>query len=966
MNGLFFHIMKRLLFILCTLALVVSAQAQKTGKVFGTIKDAGTSETLIQATILFNERGVLSDFDGNYSIDLPYGTYTVKASYVGYTPIEKTIEVNSSSQQLNIELSGVLLQAAEVVTDLIVDRETPIAVSDIKPIQIQEELGSQPIPMILNSTPGVYATMEGSDDNGPSISIRGFKQRNVSVMIDGIPVNDMETGGVFWNNWFGLDLVTQTMQVQRGLGASKLALPAIGGTVNVVTQGIDAKKQTSVKQEMGSNGFLRTTLGHTTGRLKGGWGFTFAGSYKRDNGFITNTGSEAFFYYAKIQKELGNHVLSFSAMGAPSLNNTRAYQQRIVTHDKEFARSLFDGSDAEYARLMNYSQEHRAISNGPNAPVVVDGQLVGFTQDILIDSLNNVFGFNSEDDFMNQMNQTSFIDTSDVIDRGLRYNIHWGELNGEQLNERQNRYHKPLFSLRHSWRVSDKFFVSNMAYASYGRGGGTALAPGLGLGDYDENGQVDFQRFFNANTTSVSSIDALYSETERKSGWILRKGFNNHQWLGLLSTFKWEQSEKLTVSGGVDFRTYKAQHYAEVFDLLGGDYYIPNNFPEGEDPMKRVGDRIDFDNEVFVNWGGLFGLAEYKATLWNAFLNVSAVYQGYNRIDNFIEPEDTERTGAEKESGWKWIPGFTVKTGGAYKLSEWSNVFMNAGHLNRTPVSRNVIGFDNKFVQNVENEEVTSLELGYKFSRYPFSLNVNGYYTIWNNRPLDELLSIELPSGERVRANVNAMSALHKGLEIDAAYKFSNVWSIEGYVSLGDWRWTSSEDSLILIDQETNLPYLNPNTGDPETISYNASGVYVGDAPQFQYSLAVKYAKKGFYIKPRFTFFDKFYADFDPFSLFDENEGRQSWRIPAYGLLDIHAGYGFDLKKSKVDFRLSLFNALNTVYIINAQNNDTNALPFYRNENDRYSFRQNNFDASSASVYMGQGARMNFSVRVRF
>ena len=72
--------------------------------------------------------------------------------------------------------------------------------------------------MILNSTPGVYATQAGSDDNGPSISIRGFKQRNVSVLVDGIPVNDMESGAVFWNNWFGLDLVTQTMQVQRGLG----------------------------------------------------------------------------------------------------------------------------------------------------------------------------------------------------------------------------------------------------------------------------------------------------------------------------------------------------------------------------------------------------------------------------------------------------------------------------------------------------------------------------------------------------------------------------------------------------------------------------------------------------------------------------------------------------------------------------------------------------------------------------
>ena len=74
----------------------------------------------------------------------------------------------------------------------------------------------------------------------------------------------MERGGVYWNNWFGLDLVTQTMQVQRGLGASKLALPAIGGTVNILTQGIENKKKTSVKQEMGSFGMMRTSIGHTS------------------------------------------------------------------------------------------------------------------------------------------------------------------------------------------------------------------------------------------------------------------------------------------------------------------------------------------------------------------------------------------------------------------------------------------------------------------------------------------------------------------------------------------------------------------------------------------------------------------------------------------------------------------------------------------------------------------------------
>ena len=182
--------------------------------------------------------------------------------------------------------------------------------------------------MILNSTPGVYATQAGSDDNGPSISIRGFKQRNVSVLVDGIPVNDMESGAVFWNNWFGLDLVTQTMQVQRGLGASKLALPAIGGTVNIVTSGIESSRKTSVKQEFGSFGFSRTSIGHTSGRLDGGWGYTMAGSFQNRQGYFQQDYNRAFFYYVKVQKALGNHTLSVSATGSPSENAARGYQQR--------------------------------------------------------------------------------------------------------------------------------------------------------------------------------------------------------------------------------------------------------------------------------------------------------------------------------------------------------------------------------------------------------------------------------------------------------------------------------------------------------------------------------------------------------------------------------------------------------------------------------------------------------------
>jgi iron complex outermembrane recepter protein len=943
----------------CSLGCLLSLQlaAQQTGTLTGVVSDAVTGEALIQASVLLGNAGVATDFDGKFTLSLPYGDHEVTVQYIGYESQKRTVTIDRALVQANFKLSTIVLQEAEVIADVAIERETPVAFSNIKPVQIQEELGSQPIPMILNSTPGVYATQAGSDDNGPSISIRGFKQRNVSVLVDGIPVNDMESGAVFWNNWFGLDLVTQTMQVQRGLGASKLALPAIGGTVNIVTSGIESSRKTSVKQEVGSFGFTRTSVGHTSGRLDGGWGYTLAGSFQNRQGYFDQDYNRAFFYYVKIQKALGNHTLSVSATGSPSENAARGYQQRIATHNKDYARSLFNGTDEDYERLRAYSVAYDGIFN--------DGTLLQQEEMAAYDSLNTAFGYASANDFEEEVSASDFIDTTGLVSYGDTYNVHWGMLNNEVLYERQNKYHKPLFSLRHSWRVSDKLYVSNMAYASYGYGGGTRLENSLGGGDYTPNGQVDFQKFYNSNTIGGlfgPPIDPTYSDSLLKSGRILRKLYNNHYWYGVLSTFRHETSESLTISGGLDFRTYQGEHYAEVFDLLGGDYFVDTRNANASTNMRMVGDKIGYHNDAFVRWAGAFALLEYKGYLWNAFLNVSAVSQGYKSVDYFAEMQED---GTFTTSGWKWIPGYTIKTGGNYNLSEYANTFVNLGHLNRTPVFRNVVDFENNFVENTENELINSVEWGYSFSKFPFSVNVNAYYTDWQNRPLQSLLRFETVEGDIVRANVNSMSALHKGLETDVAWRAHPSLTIEGYASLGDWRWTSSEDSLVLLDDDSNLPYIDAE-GNPAVVQYNAEGVSVGDSPQSQYSVSLKYSYKKIYVKPRFTIFSRHFADFDPFSLNGENEGRQSWQIPTYGLLDLHAGYNFDVNETNMDVRLSAFNILNTVYLSNAQNNDAYGEWYFTDPDRKYAFSENNFDAGSASVYMGYGFRTNLSIRIRF
>ncbi|MBN1200009.1 MAG: carboxypeptidase-like regulatory domain-containing protein, partial [Bacteroidales bacterium] len=307
----------------------------------GSVTDATSGESLIGASVIYaTGKGVVTDLDGNYSINIEKGTYLLSVSYVGFIPMELQVEVTNRPVTRDFSLQPVMLTEVEVVGDVAVARETPVAFSTVKPKELQEELASRDIPMILNKTPGVYATQQGGGDGDARINIRGFNQRNLAVMIDGIPVNDMENGWVYWSNWFGLDAVTRNIQVQRGLGASKLALPSVGGTMNMTTKGIETKLGGLIKQEVGSDGFFRTSLGITTGELKKGWGVTFAGSYKQGKGWVDETWTRGWFYYLRIDKRWGQHLTSLTAMGAPQQHAQRSYMQAIATFDRDYAAEL--------------------------------------------------------------------------------------------------------------------------------------------------------------------------------------------------------------------------------------------------------------------------------------------------------------------------------------------------------------------------------------------------------------------------------------------------------------------------------------------------------------------------------------------------------------------------------------------------------------------------------------------------
>lgn len=888
------------------------SRAQTT--ITGSVREESTGSAIPFAMVRFSQQNVTTtDMDGNFLLKVAPGKYDVVVGAFEFDTLRQSILVNEVDYSgLIFELKGnVILQEVVVIGNKAGER-TPIALTRISLEKIQEELVSRDLPMLLNATPGVFATQSGGGDGDARITVRGFDQRNVGVMIDGVPVNDMENGQVYWSNWFGLDAITNEIQVQRGLGATKIAMPSVGGTLNILTSGIGDRKGISFKQEFATGNFIRTSLSYNSGLTKKGYGLTFSTSYKQGDGWVSGTNTQGLFYYLKLQKKFKSHLLTLSGFGAPQKHGQRTYNQPVQYWDASYAEGL------------------------------------GLT-----------------------------VDTTQPHDRGIRFSQHWGYIteDGQSVvkNEQLNYYHKPQFTIKDFWTVNSRLFISNLAYASIGNGGGTRMNNSSGI-IYTDEGLIDWDRIIQGNKVNQlfggPNTDPLYDPELLKSSQILVSSVNNHFWVGYLGQFKYIATESLTISGGLDYRYYKGQHYQEVYDLLGGDYFVSTDDQNDPNPMKKKGDKIalnTFNNnrDGLVQWGGTFGQAEYATKKWTAFFNVSGVLSGYKGVDYFqkktLEVGDTtlrighsdtityngqtytaSSPGLEYfQTDWKKIPGGTIKMGASYAVNEFLKVFVNTGYLSRTPQFSNVIDNNtNTFFANIKNEKIMAVEAGSSYTRKRFGVHFNVFYTNWLNKPYPFGVPIPDPNDPltTIRVNINGMDALHKGFEVDAAYKLNKHLSGELMYSLGDYVWNSTG--------ELSVPEFNYKE------TFDAKGVHVGDAAQHMLNLGLRYdVVKGMYVKVQFQWFGKYYSNFSPFTLKGADAGRESYRIPDYYLVNAFAGYSKKFGKISGYLNAGITNVLNRIYMADATNN------FYAPAD---------FGAGSASVMFGQGFRFNLSLGINF
>ena len=859
-----------------------TAFAQITVK--GQLLDAESGEPLVGAAVAVEGTtdGTVTDVEGNFEQNVaPKSTLLFK--YVGYKDQKKTITAKSGTVNLGaiqMKPDAVLLSDVTITSSVAVARKTPVALSTLEPAFIEEKLGTQEFPEILKSTPGVYATKQGGGYGDSRINMRGFSSANIGVMINGVPVNDMEWGGVYWSNWAGLSDVTRSMQTQRGLGASKVSSPSVGGTINIVTRTTDQKKGGTISYGMGNDGMNQLLFTVSTGLTKNGWAMTLLGGKKWGDGYIQGTEYEGYNYFLNISKQIGDsHTLSLTAFGAPQWHNQR---------------SNYDGLTVEgWQQVAQYMQPDQKYRYNPTYGFGKNGERLTSSKNVYHKpqiSLNHQW----------QINDFSTLSTAAYVSVGRGYG-----LSGQGLtsNDASNWYGASNGVLNTKFRNADGTFAYDQIQE---------------MNEQSDKGSVmvlskskNFHNWYGLLSTYTTKFNQ-YIDFYGGIDFRYYKGVHTNEITDLFNGAYYTDRYRANVKAA---NNAVAANSAWRYEKLG------------------VGDVVYRDYDGHVLQEGAFFQAEYNKDNLATFIAGSLSNTGYWRVDRFYYDKDHEKSKTVN------FMGFTVKGGANYNFDNHHNVFFNIGYISRAPFFSGG-AFLNSTVSNETNpdainEKIFSAEVGYGFKSRYFSANLNAYYTRWMDKTTTRSADYTTADGQtdRYMLNMAGVDAKHMGIELDLKAQPLRWLEVTGMLSLGDWTWDSDATGYFYNSGGQPLADLKGaiasgiGAEDHARFTLKQKGIKVGGSAQTTAFIGVTAkVNKALRVGLDYSHSANLYADYSLSSsniIPGELTTTEPWKVPSGGQFDFNASYRFKIGNCNATLYGNVNNLLNYHYIVDAYDGGT-------------------------------------------
>lgn len=264
---------------------------------------------------------------------------------------------------LSVDLQEVVVVGSGFI-DLAEDRKTPSAASTLTAEDFElRGTGNVEFAETLKMVPGIYVASTAGGFGEAEVFTRGFNQANTALLLNGQPINSVEDGLVYWSNWSGMADVAQTVQVQRGLGSSKLAISSVGGTINIVTKTTESKRGGFLRQVVGSNEYFKTSLGYNTGISDSGLSFSMMiDHWQGARKWSKSTKAQGQIYFFSLGfRPNSSHNFNLMFTGAPQWHH-QAFSQSLSYFDEY-------GKDANSNGGVYQGEEHSERRNFYHKPV---------------------------------------------------------------------------------------------------------------------------------------------------------------------------------------------------------------------------------------------------------------------------------------------------------------------------------------------------------------------------------------------------------------------------------------------------------------------------------------------------------------------------------------------------------------------------------------------------------------------
>ncbi len=850
------------------------------GKISGKITDAQTGVPLPGANVMLEgtSYGATTDVRGVYTISgVPEGAYEIKASYMGYNSAAKNIDLTADKGlTVNLSLQATVLagKSLTVTANRAVDRETPIAFSEVTSAQLSEKYTTGDLPQLIQNIPGVFVTSGGLGET--EMTVRGFDADKVQVLINGIPVNDPESQTVYWSNWTGLASGVQNVQVQRGPGSSLYGSGAFGGSLNIETMGISPKRSLQIRTSVGTYSTQGATGGANDGKVADGKGgfekyspinYNFSIRYnsglladgkinysllferKAGDSYVNGTYYDGYSFGAELQSILGNHTLALSLIAAPQKHNQ-----------------------------------------------------TGTVQDLnLISTLGREYN---------------------------RRNHPWQE----------NYYFKPQLSLRHEWKISEKQDLMTNVFVTKGVGGGKYMYNDVfsvttGIVDYKPldnakeatawgqharfiyeatgitlTGYDPATKMFNGKAVSSARY---YASGASNNSWQ-NDSQNNHFQTGINTYYQHQLKNWLRMVIGGEGRFWRADHFAQSLDFRTAD--ASNNLVVWDDVMRRY----DYTTDVW----NLAGFARFTVKpTEHLTLMADGQYGTYNSkvVENPVEIFDFEagkyigksfRTTMDKKNAdgtpkfkasdyERTYDFFSPKVGANYNLTQQLNVLVNYSLAKKEPRSYEWYNRDNgpgtnqPGGENIVPETVQNIELGAGLKTSPLRLNINYYMMEYRDR-IESIRDLS-----DISQTLNVGKATFKGLEVQAVGNMGNL-EYAGSVTMAQNRWKE-------IDKNVKTIF----SAKPEDVINKV----VPKSPEKMANASVGYTFGPFKVGLGVSWWDEYYATYtNKYDVLDAG-GKvvetKSSKLPSFFQLDGNLMYSFKVSNTNIRLRLDLYNLTN-------------------------------------------------------